>query len=127
MSDPTNLSRRERQVMEVVFTQGKASATDVLRLMPDPPTRAAVRTFLRILEAKGHLKHAVVGREFIYSPTVARQQAGRRAFRNVLSTFFGGSLENALATHLTEPGTQLTDKQVRSLRRLIEQAKQEGK
>lgn len=127
MADPGQLSRRERQVMDVVYARGEATASDVLAAMPDAPSRAAVRTFLRILEEKGHLRHRVVGREYVYVPTRERQSAGRSALRRVLSTFFGGSLESALAAHLAEPGTKLSADAAKRIRKLIDQAKREDR
>jgi predicted transcriptional regulator len=122
MSDPGKLSRRERQIMDVVYARGEATATDVLAGLSDPPTRSAVRALLRILEAKGHLEHRKAGREFVYRPTRPRAQAGRSALRRVLSTFFEGSLEKALAAHLSSPSARLTPEEVRRLSHLIEQA-----
>jgi predicted transcriptional regulator len=126
MSDPSQLSRRERQVMDVVYGLGKATASDVLAGMPDPPTRAAVRTFLRILEVKGHLVHHKEGREFVYSPTKTPRKVGQSALRRVLQTFFGGSLENAIAAHLSDPRAGLSPEQVGRFQRLIDQAREKG-
>ena len=88
MSELVHLSRRERQIMDVVYAKGEATATDVLELIPNAPTRTAVRTLLRILEEKGHLKHVKRGREFVYRPTRQRERAGKSAFQRVLQTFF---------------------------------------
>ncbi len=127
MKDPLHLSRRERQVMEVIYTRGEASAHQVLKDLPDPPTRTAVRTFLRILEDKGHLVHRKEGREFIYRPTRAPQQAARSALRRMLSTFFGGSMEGAVAAYLADPGTKLSAEEISRLRDLVEQAARKGR
>src|SRR5438874_13338821 len=94
------LSRRERQIMEIVYRRGQASAVEVLAELPDPPTKTAVRTLLRILEEKGHLRHRQEGLAYVYVPSRPRAQAGRSALRNVLQTFFDGSLEKAVAAHL---------------------------
>ncbi len=111
--------------MDVVYAHGKATATDVLAALPDPPSRASVRTLLRILEEKGHLAHAKRGREFVYSPTHPRGPAGRSALRRVLSTFFDNSLEKAVAAHLSESGPDLTADELDRLSELIRKARKE--
>jgi predicted transcriptional regulator len=128
MSDPTQLSKRERQIMDVVYAHGEATVTQVLAGMPDAPMRGALRTLLRILERKGHLTHRQIGREFIYRPTRPRGQAGRSAFGRVLDVFFGGSLENAVAAHLSDPrrAGKLSAEELERLSTLIEQAKRQG-
>ena len=117
------LSRRERQIMDVVYACGEAPAAEVVKRIPDPPTRTAVRTMLRILEEKGHLRHRKEGREFIYQPTRARQRAGQSALRGVLATFFDGSLEKAVAAHLADPAAEPTPDELKRLARLIREAK----
>src|SRR5262245_34184556 len=97
-ADP--LSRRERQIMDVVYRLGEATAVQVHVELPDPPSRTAVRTFLRILEEKGYLQHRQDGLAYVYLPTRPREREARNAFRRLLSTFFEGSLEKALAAHL---------------------------
>src|SRR5688572_13410042 len=114
MSD-SELSRRERQIMDVIYARGQASAGDVLADLPDPPSRTAVRTFLRILEDKGQLRHRKEGREFIYAPTKPRKRVGQSALRRVLTTFFGGSLQEAVAAHLADPGIQPTEQELAEL------------
>ena len=106
MSD--DLSRRERQIMDVLYSRGEASADDVVAGLSDPPTRTAVRTFLRILEDKGLVRHEKRGRAFVYRPTRPAGAVGKSAFRKVLETFFGGSVEKALAAHLADPGAKVT-------------------
>ena len=123
MSGMSQLSRRERQIMEVVFARGEATATDVLENLPDAPTRTAVRTFLRILEEKGHLKHVKRGREFVYRPTRRRDREGKSAFQRVLATFFDGSLEKAVAAHLSDPGSEVPPDELKRLSALIAEAK----
>jgi predicted transcriptional regulator len=117
------LSRRERQIMDIVYGRGKATATDVLADMPDPPSRASVRTLLRILEDKGHLKHRARGREFVYEPVRPRTRVGRSALRRVLETFYDGSLEQAVAALLADRQWGLTEEQLNRLARLIRQAR----
>ena len=123
MTSDDQLSRRERQIMQIIFARGEASATEVLSSMQDPPTRTSVRTFLRILEHKGYLKHRKRSREFIFRPTHERRQAGRSAFRRMLDTFFQGSLEKAVATHLSDPRAGVSPEELRRLWLLIKQAK----
>src|SRR6516225_59513 len=102
------LSRRERQIMDIVYRRGHATAADVLADLPDPPSKTAVRTLLRILEAKGHLRHRQEGLAYVYLPSRPRVQAGRSALRRVLQTFFDGSLEKAVAAHLIDSGEELS-------------------
>ena len=121
-----SLSRRERQIMDIIYARSEASATDVLNDMPDPPTRTAVRTMLRILEEKGHLVHKKKGREFIYQPTRARTRAGLSALRRVVQTFFEGSLEKAVAVHLSDPKSDLSEDELKRLADLIRLARKKG-
>ena len=122
--DPTqNLSRRERQIMQVIFASGSATAKEIVEQIPDPPSRTAVRTTLSILVDKNLLKYKRVGREFVYSPTRSREKASRGALQNVLSTFFGGSIENLMASHFSDPDSQLTAEQLKSLERMIRDAR----
>jgi predicted transcriptional regulator len=119
------LSKRERQIMDVVFAAGgEATASQVLAGLPDPPTRTAVRTFLTILEQKGYLSHRKSGREFVYRPTHPRRRVGQSAMRRVLDVFFDGSLEKAVAAHLAEPGATLSAAEAKRLAQLIRQARQ---
>jgi predicted transcriptional regulator len=123
----TGLSRRERQIMEIVYALESATAVEVLENMPDPPSKTAVRTFLRILEEKGHLKHVERGREYVYQPIQPRLRAGRSAFRRVLQTFFDGSLEKAVAAHLADNSAPLTTDELKRLAKLIQQTRSKGK
>ena len=110
--------------MDIVYARGEASATHVLADMPDAPSRATVRTILRILEDKGHLEHSKRGREFIYRPTRPRQSAGRSAMRRVLSTFFDGSLEKAVAAHLSDADATPSKEELTRLAELIRKAEE---
>ena len=126
-SPGAELSRRERQIMDVVFRLGRASASEIHERLPDPPSATAVRTMLRILEDKGHLKHEKDGPRHIYLPTVPRDSAQRSAAAHLLRTFFGGSLESALATLLDVGRGKLDGEERERLKRLIDDAAQEGR
>ena len=121
------LSRRERQIMDVVYARGEAAAADVHAALPDPPSRTAVRTLLRILEAKGHLLHRRDGLRYVYRPSRPRGAAGRSAFRRVLDTFFDGSLANAVAAHLGDDAADLSPGELARLAALIHQARKKGR
>ncbi len=126
MSDQ-NLSRRERQIMNLIYAGDELSATVVWQRMPDKPSHTAVRTMLRILEEKGHLKHRKQGREFLYSAIRPREDAGKTALAGVLNTFFDGSLERAVASHLSDPAANPDDQELKRLARLVREArKKEG-
>jgi predicted transcriptional regulator len=112
--------------MDIVYARGEASAAAVLADLPDPPSQTAVRTLLRILEEKGHLKHRREGLRFMYRPSRPRGRAGQSALRRVLRTFFDGSLEKAVAAHLGDSAADLSDEELRRLAELIEQARQKG-
>ncbi|HEX9148298.1 MAG TPA: BlaI/MecI/CopY family transcriptional regulator [Thermoanaerobaculia bacterium] len=123
----THLSRRERQIMDVVYRLGRATATDVLAQMPEPPSYSAVRAMLRVLENKGHLRHVLEGKSYVYLPTLARTRASRSALRNMLQTFFDGSTEKAVAALLDLSRADLTDDEFARLSNLIDHARQEGR
>jgi BlaI family penicillinase repressor len=127
VDEHNQLSRRERQIMDIVYARGVASASRVLEDMPDPLSRATVRTMLRILEEKGHLKHHKQGREFIYQPTRPRRRVGQSALRRVLNTFFDGSLEQAVAAHLADRGAAPSAEELKRLAELLRQAREKGK
>ncbi|HXG70847.1 MAG TPA: BlaI/MecI/CopY family transcriptional regulator [Gemmatimonadaceae bacterium] len=122
-----DLSRRERQIMDAVYRLGRATAAAVTADLPDPPSSTAVRTMLRILEDKGHIKHEHDGVRFIYSPVMPRDQARKSVLTHVVRTFFDGSAEQAMATLLANPRTDITDKELDRLASLIEQARNRQK
>ena len=124
MDEQNQLSRRERQIMDIVYARGKAAAAEVWQNLPDRPSPTAVRTLLRILEEKGHLRHEKRGRQFIYQPTRPSRRAGHSALRRVLRTFFDGSLEQAVAAHLAQPGCELSPDELERLVTLINEARQ---
>jgi predicted transcriptional regulator len=123
----SNLSRRERQIMDVLYREGKATANEVLAALPDPPGYSAVRAMLRILENKGHARHVAEGTRYVYLPTLPRDRAGRPALAGVLETFFDGSTEKAVAALLDLSRADLSDDDLNRLSELIEQARLEGR
>lgn len=123
----SSLSRRERQIMDVLFRLGEATAADVMEGLPDPPSYSAVRALLRILEEKGEITHTQDGPRYVYRPTVAPEKASRSALRHVLRTFFDGSAEQAVAALLDEAGDDLSDAELDRLASLIAQARKEGR
>ena len=124
---PVQLSRRERQIMDIVYRRGRASAADVRDELPDPPSYSAVRALLRILETKGHLKHTNEGPRYIYLPRQPRRRAGRSALKRVVQTFFDGSVEKVMAALLEAGESELSDQDLDRLGRLIDEAKKEGR
>jgi BlaI family transcriptional regulator, penicillinase repressor len=127
LSALAGLSRRERQIMEILYQRGKASAAEVREAMPDAPSYSAVRAMLRILEEKGHLKHQEEGLKYVYAPTVAREKAKRSAIQHLLDTFFNGSPEQTMAALLDVASTRLTREELERMSAMIEKAKKEGK
>jgi len=117
------LTRRERQVMDIVYALKEATATDVLGAIPDPLSRVTVRTMLRVLEEKGHLKHTKRGRQFVYRPVRPRRQVGQSAMRRLVDTFFDGSLTEAVAAHMVDPAADLSPDELKRLAALIRQAR----
>ena len=123
----SNLTRRERQILEVIYRLGEATANEIVAAMPDELANATVRTQLRTLESKGAVQHRRDGKRFIYGPAVPRKSAAATALRKVLDIFFGGSVENALAAHLADPKTSLSDDEIKRLRRLLSEHDQREK
>jgi predicted transcriptional regulator len=118
-----DLSRRERQIMDVVYRRGSATAAEITADLPDPPTSTAVRTMLRILEDKGHLKHEQDGVRYVYRAVVDREKARESVISHVIRTFFDGSAEQAMATLLDRSGSDLTDAELARLALLIANAR----
>ena len=115
------LSRRERQIMNIVYGHGRVSVADVLADLPDPPSYSTVRALLRILEEKGFLIHEKEGRRYIYRPTQPRQQAGRSALKQIFQTFFDKSVEKTMMALISD--ADLSDEELDRLSTLIEQTK----
>ena len=128
MPDPVHLSRRERQILDILHCEGGATVARVRSLIPDAPTDMAVRRMLHILEEKGHARRLrKEGREVIYAPAQSKAHAGLNALKLVLDTFFGGAVDEALAAHLTRKDAALTDEQTARIQKLIDEAKREGR
>jgi predicted transcriptional regulator len=122
-----SLSRRERQIMEIVYRLGRATASEVLSNMPDPPSYSTVRALLRVLEEKSHLRHEQDGPRYVYLPTISREKARQSALRGLLRNFFDNSHEQMIAALLGDPATDLTEKELDRLARMIEKAQKEGR
>ncbi|MBN1943076.1 MAG: BlaI/MecI/CopY family transcriptional regulator [Phycisphaerae bacterium] len=122
-----HLSRRERQIMDVLYSRQQASVADVRRELPDPPSYSAVRALMRILEDKGHLHHRKDGPRYLYIPTQSRRQAGRSAARRLLETFFDGSASKAMAAFLEAGDAKNNPAELDRLAKLIDQAREEGR
>jgi predicted transcriptional regulator len=121
------LSRREREIMDVIYRRAQATAAEVLEDLPDPPSYSAVRAMLRILEEKGHLRHDQRGARYVFLPTVPRERARRSALGKLVHTFFDGSTEQAVAALLDLSSGKLSDAELDRLARLIDQARKEGR
>ena len=122
-----DLSRRGRQIMDILYSRGRASVAEVLQDLPDPPSYSAVRAMLRILEEKGHLEHDQEGPRYLYRPTLPRSKAQKSAMERIVRTFFDGSAERAVAALLDLSASELSDQELGRLAELIEQAKKEGR
>jgi len=121
------LSRRERQIMDVVYRNGRTTAADVLAGLPDPPSYSSVRALLRVLEEKGHVRHVEEGKRYVYLPTQPRPVAARSALSQVVQTFFGGSVEKAVTTLLSSADAQLSEEELARLAALIDSAREGGR
>jgi BlaI family transcriptional regulator, penicillinase repressor len=121
------LSRREQQIMDIIYSRGRATATEVMESLTDAPSYSAVRALLRVLEEKGHLRHKQDGQRYVYYPTVARERAKRSALRRVLQTFFDNSAEEAVAALLDISQKRLSDEELKRMEDLIKQARKEGR
>jgi predicted transcriptional regulator len=120
------LSRRERQIMDVLHARQQATVAQVLEDLPDPPSYSAIRALLRILEEKGYIRHREDGNRYVYVPRVSRQAARRSALKRVVTTFFQGSVAQAMAALLEDRDARVSDEEWNELRRLVDQARKEG-
>lgn len=121
------LTRREREIMDILYRRGRASAQEVLADLADPPSYSAVRALLRLLEEKGHAKHEQEGTRYVYAPAVARSDARRSALAHVVRTFFGGNVESAVAALVEPSRSKLSGEELDRLAALIERARREGR
>jgi len=124
--DHQDFSRRERQILDILYQRGQATAAEVQAALPEPPSYSAVRALLRILEEKGHVRHQHDGPRYVYVPTVARDNAQRSALKHVLQTFFDGSAEQAISALLDENSSRLSSAELDRLARLIDGARKSG-
>src|SRR4051812_47205208 len=122
-----HLSRRERQIMDVIYQQGRATAVEVMENMPAPPSYSAVRAMLRLLEEKGYLRHEQDGPRYVYLPTLSRDKARQSAMKQMLQTFFDNSTEQAVAALIGMTRAKMTEDELDRLSRLIEKARKEGR
>ena len=120
-----HLSRRERQIMDALYQAGRSTAADIQAAIPDPPSYSAVRTMLRILEEKGHVRHELDGTRYVYIPTVARDKAKRSALRHVVNTFFDGSAAQVMAALFELSPKDLDDEELARIRRMIDAARKD--
>jgi predicted transcriptional regulator len=125
--DITDLTKREREIMEIVYSLGRASAVEVMNGLPDKPANATVRTMLHVLEDKGYLRHEREKGKFIYSPTISLASARRNALEHVLSTFFKGAEANAVISILKKSDASLSDDDIASILELIDKSSKEGR
>jgi predicted transcriptional regulator len=127
VNKPDPLTRREREIMDILHRRGRATAHEVLDDLADPPSYSAVRTFLRLLEERGHVRHDQDGARYIYSPIVAKRDAQRSAISHLVDTFFDGSVEDAVATLVEASKPKLSKPELDRIAALIAKAKKEGR
>ena len=121
------LSRRERQIMDILFRRGRATAAEVMADLPGNPSYSTVRTQLRVLEEKGHVRHEEAGLRYVYVPAVNRNAARKSAVRHLLDTFFEGSTEQAVAALLGGEASRLSDEEIDRIAKLVDKARKEGR
>jgi predicted transcriptional regulator len=126
-SPHSSLSRRERQIMDILYRLGRATANEVMADLPGQPHLSTVRTQLRVLEQKTHIRHEEVGLRYIYTPTVPRHAVRQSALRHLIETFFEGSAEKMLSTLLGSGGSNLSEEELDRLGQLIDKAKKGGR
>ena len=119
------LSRRERQIMDILYQLGRATAGDVIKALPGEPSDSTVRTQLRVLESKGHVRHEEEGQKYVYFPVVSRRVVRKSALKHVMNTFFDGSAENVVAALLGPDGGKLSDEELDRIADLVEKARAE--
>ncbi|CAN5753835.1 BlaI/MecI/CopY family transcriptional regulator [soil metagenome] len=127
MPPEQDLSRRERQIMDILHRAGKATAADVLDRIPDAPSYSAVRALLKILETKGHVRHEAEGRAYVYMPVARRTDARQSALSHLLKTFFDNSAEQVVAALLAIKGEKMSEAELNRMSKMIDSAKKEGR
>ena len=120
-----DLSRRERQIMDILFARGRATGQEIQAGLADKPNYSSVRTILRVLERKGYVRHIAEGLRYVYEPTVARETASRSALQRIIRTFFDGSAKEAAAALLDPSAFHLTEQELGELARMVDRAKKE--
>jgi predicted transcriptional regulator len=123
----TVLSRRERQIIDILYRRGRATAAEVMEELPGDPSYSTVRTQLRVLEDKGHVRHEEAGPRYVYIPAVPRRTVRKSAMKHLVDTFFEGSIEQAVAALLGGDGARLSEEELERIGELIEKARKEGK
>src|ERR1700691_5390649 len=119
------LSRRERQIMDVLYERGRATAAEILAALPDPPSYSAIRALIKVLEDKGHVRHQEDGPRYVFTPSVPRAKARRNAVKHLLQTFFDDSAGEAVASLLGSPATKLKPEELDKIEQLIARARQQ--
>jgi predicted transcriptional regulator len=127
MNEQAKFSRREREIMDIIYARGQASATELAEAIADHPSRDSLRTLLRILEERGHVKHFKKGREFVYQPSRPVHKIAQSSLQRLLGTFFSGSIQQAVAAHLADPASNVTEDELKRLAQLIRQARGKGR
>jgi BlaI family transcriptional regulator, penicillinase repressor len=127
MSSASSLTRREREIMDIVHRRGRATAHDVLEDLAEPPSYSAVRALLRLLEERGHVKHVQDGRRYVYTAVARRSDARKGALSHLVDTFFAGSVEQAVVTLVESSRTKLSREELDRLAQVIDRAKKEGR
>jgi predicted transcriptional regulator len=124
--DVTALTRRERQIMDILYRRGRATAGEVMEALPGNPHYSTVRTQLRVLEEKGHVSHEEHGLRYVYGPAVPRRAARKSALRHLVETFFDGSAEQVVAALLGGEGSKLTSEEIERIADMVAKARKEG-
>lgn len=122
----THLSRRQRQIMDILFRQGESSAEEIRAALPNPPSNSAVRAMLATLEEKGHIKHREKNLRYVYSVTMEKDEAQQTAMDRLINTFFGGSTVDAVSAMLGMQSEKISPQELEELGKLIDKAKQDG-